>query len=175
MIRTTRPKYIKCADQEQAPYNNHLADNYPITIDNDNITPWIKQAAEAHLPRKSFSSRPFELSEETERIIEQKRKAAQSGANDEELKPHRKEVFRAIRRVRRQFQAAPVGKDLDIRDQFLGLKMLRRPSTPVPLSMKNKVGDHVPLHKRDQAAAEFLGTENWGEAPNTMIQPSKPI
>ena len=90
MIRTTRPKYIKCADQEQAPYNNHLADNYPITIDNDNITPWIKQAAEAHLPRKSFSSRPFELSEETERIIEQKRKAAQSGANDEELKPHQK-------------------------------------------------------------------------------------
>ena len=90
MIRTTRPKYIKCADQEQAQYNNLLADNYPITIDNDNITPWIKQAAEAHLPRKSFSSRNFELSEETERIIEQKRKAAKSGANDEELKPHQK-------------------------------------------------------------------------------------
>ena len=66
-----------------------------------------------------------------------------------------------------------IGPDLDIRDQFIGLRNLRKPYVPIPLSMKDAQGQHVPLHKRAQCAATFLGDQIWGEAhaqPETLIE-----
>ena len=59
-----------------------------------------------------------------------------------------------------------INKDLDIGDQYMGLKNLRRPYTPIPLSMKDAKGKHVPLHARAQAAADFLGSKIWGHVEN---------
>ena len=55
-----------------------------------------------------------------------------------------------------------ISNDLDIRDQYMGLKNLRRPYTPIPLSMKDAKGKHVALHARAQAAADFLRSTNLG-------------
>ena len=68
-----------------------------------------------------------------------------------------------------------VNKDLDIRDQYMGLGNLRRPYTPIPLSMKDATGKHVPLHARAQAAADFLGSKIWGHVTNQEDASSTPI
>ena len=88
------------------------------------------------------------------------------GANDTDLKDIRKAVSKSIRKDKRQHQAKMVNKDLDIRDQYMGFKHLRRPYTSIPLSMKDAKGKHVPLHARPQAAADFLGSKVWGHVEN---------
>ena len=97
------------------------------------------------------------------------------GANDTDLKDIRKAVSRSIRKDKRQHQAKMVNKDSDIRDQYMGFKNLRRPYTPIPLSMKGAKGKHVPLHARAQAAADFLGPNIWGHAENKEDANSTPI
>ena len=61
-----------------------------------------------------------------------------------------------------------VDSKLDVRDQFMGLKNLRRPYVPVPVGMKDEQGKHVPMSKRAQSAADFLGDRIWGEAQETQ-------
>ena len=62
------------------------------------------------------------------------------GANNTDVKDIRKTVSRSIRKDKRQHQAKMVSKDLDIRDQYMGLENLRRPYTPILLSMKDAKG-----------------------------------
>ena len=55
-----------------------------------------------------------------------------------------------------------VSKELDVRDQWLGLKMLRKGYNPLPLTMRNNEGNKVELNNRASAAATFLATKIWG-------------
>ena len=121
------------------------------------------------------SSRPYEYSQDTETLLDQNKKKQQvrEGANDTDLTDIRKQISKSIRKDRRKHEAEMIGPDLDIRDQFIGLQHLRKPYVPIPLSMKDAQGQHVPLHKRAQCAATFLGDQIWGEAhaqPETLIE-----
>ena len=82
-------------------------------------------------------------------------------------------MSKSIRKDRRKFEAEMIGPDLDIRDQFMGLRRLRKPYVPIPLSMKDARGRHVPLPRRAQCAASFLANDIWGEAnpaPQRLIE-----
>ena len=51
--------------------------------------------------------------------------------------------------------------DLDLRDQWLGLKFLRRNFTPAPYHRCTTNKQHVPMPLRAQSAADFLASEQW--------------
>ena len=63
-----------------------------------------------------------------------------------------------------------VYSDIDIRDQWMGLKYLRKSFVPVPLGMKDAKGSHAKLHDRAQAAANFIGTQNSGKTTMAITQ-----
>ena len=126
------------------------------------------------MANKTPTSNPFEFSEDTENQLNTKRTMIREGANDTDLKDIRKVVSRSIRKDKRQHQAKMVNNDLDIRDQYMGFKNLRRPYTPIPLSMKDAKGKHVPLHARAQAAG-FLRSKIWGHAEIKEDANSTPI
>ena len=79
-----------------------------------------------------------------------------------ELRAFHKQVAKSARRDRRQHMANMVSHDIDIRDQYMGLKNLRKTFTPIPLSMRDQNKKHIPMEQRAQKAAEFLGTQIWG-------------
>ena len=41
--------------------------------------------------------------------------------------------------------------------------MLKVPHNPKPYSRKTKEGNHIPMHERAKAAADFLEKEIWGK------------
>ena len=56
-----------------------------------------------------------------------------------------------------------IGPELDIRDQFMGLRNLRKPFVAVPLGMRDATGAHIPFTERAKKATEFLATQIWGD------------
>ena len=102
-------------------------------------------------------------------LLSQKKANCTRNENDAAPTYIRKQVSRSIRKDRRRHQAQMIRKDLDIRDHDIGLEHLRRPYTPIPFSMKDATGKHVPLHRRAQEAANFLGTNIWGHDPSRVI------
>ena len=64
---------------------------------------------------------------------------------------------------KRKHVASMIGPDLDIRDQYMGLRNLWRPYVAIPLEMKDAAGKHVPLKHRAQKETEFQSTFIWGD------------
>lgn len=161
---TPKPKYYQCTEAQQKQLNTYLSDTKPFGKTNEAVTIWLRNAAEAVMAKQTpIVSRPFEFSQETEEALKERKDKIQHGATDEELKPIKNNITKLIRKDRRAYQASLVSKDMDLRDQFLGLRALRRTYTPIPLSMKTKEGKHIPFHKRAQSAAEFLANIVWGD------------
>ena len=159
----TRTKYQSCTIEEQLAYNHTLAGTQPANPDNEQIAQWIRSAAETNMRTKEITRRPFELSDETEAKMEEQRQQIKSGKTDEELKQIRKEVSKSVRKDRRQHQAKLIDKELDVRDQYMGLKYLRNDYVPVPLGMKDAAGRHVPFAQRADKLAECLHTQIRGK------------
>ena len=166
--RITRTKYVQCTDNQREAFNDHLQSNLTTTPTHHQLISVLRASADAHIPKKLPNpSRPFEFSDDSEELLRQKKQQIREGANDTGLKEIRSKISKSIRKDRRKHEAEMIGPELDIRDQFMGLRRLRKPYVPVPLSIKDSQGKHVPLHRRAQFAAEFLGKEIWGEAHPT--------
>ena len=166
--RITRTKYAQCTDNQREAFNDHLQSNLTTTPTHHQLISVLRASADAHIPKKLPNpSRPFEFSDDTEELLRQKKQQIREGANDTGLKEIRSKISKSIRKDRRKHEAEMIGPELDIRDQFMGLRRLRKPYVPVPLSIKDSQGKHVPLHRRAQFAASFLGKEIWGEAHPT--------
>ena len=72
--------------------------------------------------------------EDIETQLDIHRTMIREGANDTDLKDIRKAVSRSIRKDKWQYQAKIVNKNLDVRDQYMGLKNLRRNTPPSRLA-----------------------------------------
>ena len=130
-----------------------MAGTQPANPDNEQIAQWIRSAAETNMRTKEITRRPFELSDETEAKMEETRQQIKAGKAEEELKQIRKSVSKSVRKDRRQHQAKLIDKELDVRDQYMGLKYLRNDYVPVPLGMKDAAGKHVPFAQRADKSA----------------------
>eukprot|EP00975_Prorocentrum_lima_P013053 2770772-Prorocentrum_lima.AAC.1 len=51
--------------------------------------------------------------------------------------------------------------ELDIRDQWLGLRRLRQDYTPTPYSRKTPDHQHIPLLSITESAADYLADSHW--------------
>ena len=145
--------------------NKQLADTQPIERDNATITEWIKTAAEEVMTKKVVTRHPFELSEETIEHMDTKRRLLQEGKSDPEIKDIRKQVSRSIRKDKILHTINMISHEVDERDQYMGLRCLRRPFSAIPLGIKDTAGKHIPFDQRAQRAEEFLGSTIWGGQP----------
>ena len=171
-----RHKYVQCTDEQRQGYNTALSDNKPANPNHANITEWIKSIGENNIIKKIVTRHPFELSNHTLELMEEKRKEIQEGKTDTEITDLRRAVTRSIRADKRRHTAGMVNKDIDERDLYMGLRHLRKAFVAVPLGMKDKTGKHVHFKDRAQKAAEFLGTEIWGKQDNdNSEQPRTPL
>ena len=167
--RTVKPKFEPCTENQRKTHNNRFRIELSKTPNHTHeslISSISKAAADTMTMKSPNPARPFEYSEDTEALLAEKKRMIRIGTNDTNLKPIRNKISKAIRKDRRKHEAEMIGPDLDIRDQFMGLRKLRKPFVPTPLSMKNMKGQHVPLYQRAQCAAEFLRDQIWGEAHN---------
>ena len=152
--RTVKPKYTTCTDDQPIAFNNYIQANIATGHSHEDLVNCFCKSADSIIPKKLPNpSRPFEYSETTEDLLKQKKQQISEGANDTSLKDIRKQISKSIRKDRRKHEAEMIGPDLDIQDQFLGLRRLLKPYVPVPLSMKDSQGRHFPLHRRAQCAA----------------------
>ena len=163
--KTKRCKYIACTEKQKEEFNNELDATKPSDRNIKSITEWIKTAANTHMTKKVISRHPFDYSDEKQEKIAEKREMIREGKTDTDLNDIRKEIRKSIRTDKRRHTANMVDSDIDERDLYMGLRVLRRKYTPVPLGMKDKDGKHIPFSQQAQKAAEFLGAVFWGEPP----------
>eukprot|EP00975_Prorocentrum_lima_P020913 4400842-Prorocentrum_lima.AAC.1 len=62
---------------------------------------------------------------------------------------------------RKQALIYSVRKELDVRDQWLGLRQLKREFTPTPFAKKTAQGHHVKMEEAAQQAASYLQDRHW--------------
>ena len=73
---------------------------------------------------------------------------------------------RQLKRSKRQDKRAEIlrslNEDLGDREQWMGIKYLRKQYQPIPYSSKEKQGRHIEMKDRAEEAARFLPEEIWG-------------
>ena len=162
--KVKKHKYLQCSDNQRVLYNRELATTQPTNhTSSTDISNWILAAANEKMTKILNEKRPFELSSETLDNITTKSNMIAAGATDDEVKDIKKHIRKRIRSDKRKHVANMIGPDLDIRDQYMGLRNLRRPYVAIPLGMKDAAGKHVPLKQRAQKATEFLSKLIWGD------------
>ena len=101
--KTTKPKFIPCADEQQLALNSHIKTNITTAHSHEQLVNCIRTAAEATMTKKLPNpSRPHEYSQDTETLLDQKQQQIREGANDTDLTDIRKLISKSIRKDRRK-------------------------------------------------------------------------
>ena len=56
---------------------------------------------------------------------------------------------------------------LDVRDKWLGIRMLRKGYTPIPYTLKDEKGKRLRVGEKTAEAAEYLAKHIWGKEEHT--------
>ena len=168
---TKATEYAKCSDDQKDAYNGKLQQHASAISSHEDVQAWMKGAASHTIPTVQKTKHEFTLSGDTTRLIEQRKHQSQQNPQDRQsINDLTKEIRKAIRQDKRRHLLETVDKDLDIRDRWLGIRMLRKGYEPIPLAMKNAAGKHVPMPRRAEEAAEFLATKIWGRPTDNIVQ-----
>ena len=54
-------------------------------------------------------------------------------------------------------------RELDVRDQWLGIKRLKSTYVPQSFCRRDEEGNHIPMNMRAEEAAKYLETKQWAE------------
>ena len=83
---------------------------------------------------------------------------------DETTEENTLKILRKMERKDRKKRVLDeLDKDLDIRDQCLGIKRLKSTYTPRSFCRKDEKGNHIPMNKRAEEAASYLDKTQWGQ------------
>merc|ERR1712194_633142 len=135
----------------------------------------LTNAAKQHFtkipPRTPF----YAWSHESQKILD-KRAYAIASQNTKATYKLTKALRKQKRIDTREAIAKMYHEDLDIRDQWCGLRFLRRDYAPAPYHRCNTEKRHVPMPLRAHAAAEYLATNQWHPPtdPNPVL-PGNPL
>ena len=118
-------------------------------------------AAEGVIPVELRNHRGDTISQGTLNLLEQRgeRRAEGDFTEDEYWT---REIKRSKRRDKRAEILRAVSEDLGGREQWMGIKQLRKQYQPIPYSCKDRHGRHVEMKDRAEEAARFLAEEVWG-------------
>ena len=101
------------------------------------------------------------LSKTAEEIL-MKRKKAIEHQNAEDFESLNQDFKKQKRRDRTEQILETLDKDLDCRDQWMGIKRLKEQYQPNPYHRKTKEGTHIKKEERAKEAAKYLSKEQWG-------------
>ena len=73
-----------------------------------------------------------------------------------------KEIKKKLRKDKKEHILSTVSKELDVRDNWAGIRALRKEYAPQPYNRKNKKGEIVAQENRAETAAIHLAEEQWG-------------
>lgn len=104
----------------------------------------------------------WELEGEALRILEQRKEAAEEGnlSKFEELNNNFRKV---VKKEKTKKVTETMREELDERDRWMGIRMLKKGYTPNPYYRKAKGGIHIEIRRRAQETANYLKTAQWGK------------
>ena len=79
-----------------------------------------------------------------------------------EERARKKEITKLIRQDRNEMVSKWVEEDLDIRDQWAGVKRQRTEYKPRPFERRDKNGNEIKLTEQAEATATYLTDKQWG-------------
>ena len=96
--QTTKPKFTPCTDEQRIAFKSRLQANISSTHSHEQLVTCIRTAAEGTMTKKRPNpSRPFEYSQDTETLLDQKQKQQiREGANDTDPKDIRNHISKPI-------------------------------------------------------------------------------
>ena len=74
-----------------------------------------------------------------------------------------KSIQKALRKDRKAEAIRATGKELDIRDRWMGIRFLKNKFTPVVYEQTDRFGKYVRPALHAQATADYLSHVQWGE------------
>lgn len=120
-----------------------------------------------HLIEAPKKERKIMLSDNTQCILEQRQEAIDNRTSQDFERPA--EEFRKSKdNDRRENILNTIERDLDVREQWLGIRQLENKFTPHPYSRNDHItGEHIHTRSRPQKAADYLKTKQWGYGDET--------
>ena len=121
----------------------------------------MQAAAENAVPLEMKNDRGDTISQATLNLLEQRGKRRGEGnfGDDESLT---KEIKRSKRQDKRAEILRALSEDLGDREQWMGIRQLRKQYQPIPYSSRDRLGRHIEMKDRAEEAAKFLAEEIWG-------------
>lgn len=138
-----RPQeFIPCDDRHRKLYNEQIKKQLKDTWLHDGqsvavFTKCLKESATEHIPMKPKYSKKEELSKAAKEIMT-KREEAWKNNNRDQVLQLTKELRIKISEDRRERIQQMISKDLEIRDRWMGINMLRKGYQPIPSTLKQK-------------------------------------
>ncbi len=102
------------------------------------------------------------MTKEATEIIKQRIEAWQR-QNNQEANTLTINLRKTIRKDRRERILRMVSRDLDVRDKWLGIRMLRKGYQPIPYTLKDEKGNGFKTGNKSEDAATFLANTIWGK------------
>ena len=118
----------------------------------------MRIAAERTLEERKGGKNKIEASSELKKLIEERDKAKEW----EEEKRLNSKIRTQARKDRKKRVLDELDKDLDVRDQWLGLKRMKSTHVPRSFCRKDQHGKHIPMNMRAEEAASYLEGKQWG-------------
>ena len=127
----------------------------------------VRKMGEDLIPKEERKKTNSTMSQETAELLKRRRGALEQGrwSEAEELT---KKMQTSKRRDRSKYVLETLTSQLDVRDRWLGIRQLRKGYKPIPYSLKDETGKHIPREQRAHHAANFLATKIWGKSEGTI-------
>ena len=156
-----RKKYLKCSKEQRELYNIRLGGVVQDNGDYSQLISRMQTAAEGVIPLEIKGHRGDTISQTTLDLLEQRGKRRAEGNFDDD-EPWTKEIKKSKRQDKRAEILRTLSEDLGDREQWMGIKQLRKQYQPIPYSSRDKLGRHIEMKDRAEEAARFLAEEIWG-------------
>ena len=114
------------------------------------------------LPAEDIRKRGEAFSDKTKQLLDDRKEAVDKG-DSVAFEIISKDFRKSKQNDRRDEIIESVGRDLDERDRWMGIKSLRGNYSPQPYHMKGKHGEHIHWKQRAQEAANYLRDTQWGK------------
>eukprot|EP00975_Prorocentrum_lima_P018548 3904563-Prorocentrum_lima.AAC.1 len=120
----------------------------------------LQEWALEHLPHKTFTRKGDTHTPALTSLLQERKRAIRL-ENWAELPLLTKQIRRQRKADHNYAILDTISNELDIRDQWMGLRRLRTGYAPMPFSRKTPAGVHVPMLSIAQQAAAHLASHQW--------------
>ena len=166
-----RKTYGQYTEKEREEANTKIAEQFsvhrsiPEEHRNDKATEThimeIIKLATKELPQEKAKERRDPLSKQAEEILNERKRAIET-QNAEQFEELTRQFKKQKRKDKTEQILETLDKDLDCRDQWLGIRRIKTEYKPNPYHRSTKDGKHIRAEERAEEAAKYLHKHQWG-------------